>query len=73
MIKISDLIQELQEIKKEYGDLLVCISRDPEGNGFYRLSSNNWFTIGRLMDYEQFDVYDNTKEFGSPSDLCIWP
>jgi hypothetical protein len=72
-MKISDIIDELKKIKSEYGDLSVCMSIDAEGNGFHMLSPENWYSIGRFRDYEQFDQYDATEEFGVPSDLCIWP
>lgn len=33
-LRISELIKELQKIKKQVGDVPVIHQRDPEGNGF---------------------------------------
>lgn len=64
------MINELQAVMTTYGDLNVCMSRDSEGNGFYRLGGF-WYSIGKFRDYDQFDQDDEFVEFGKSTDLCI--
>lgn len=55
--KISTIIEVLEQIQSDYGDLPVVFSRDEEGNGY-----NTFSPIG--------DDCDITKEKGF---IIVWP
>ena len=74
MKKVSELIQDLAAVIKEYGDVDVMMARDPEGNGYspFDVMSIEW------MDKNN-DVYnaDDIADGECPADvfqiLCLWP
>jgi len=49
-MKISTLINELQALKKEYGNLPVYLSSDEEGNSFGTLDAELSFGIDENED-----------------------
>lgn len=63
MLRISDIIRELEEIKAEHGDLIVMHQDD----GGYEEELKYGFVcdvkdrdIGRMIDYEEYDACHNT-------------
>lgn len=57
--KISELIKELEECKKELGDIPVIHQKDPEGNGFGTIQERSigWdeTKIGKTLFIMPFD------------------
>lgn len=59
-LKISELINELEQLQKQEGDLEVVLSQDPEGNGFGTI--NPQYSYGRegnlliIYPVEQFQL-----------------
>lgn len=83
--KISNLIAQLEEIKTEYGDIDVIMSKDGEGNHFSPWAD---YSVGRyapdctwagqyasLESYEDEDPEDswNPSEEDSVLVVCLWP
>lgn len=75
MKKISDLIEELEEIKEQYGDLPLVYSHDEEGNYFspvYFDPGVGNFDKGDFIPEEHFEEYE--KDFGvkpSVNSVCL--
>lgn len=61
-MKVNDLIEKLNYLKKEYGDNLnVIVSSDEEGNSFCALSSG--FSLSMVFD----------RDTSKPIGICIFP
>ena len=81
-IKLSDLINALEELKEDEGDLPVAISQDEEGNVYSTLSANNFIENcvdiedGILIIYpavDHLDLEDISSEEEIISDKLITP
>lgn len=65
-MKASQLIEVLQSIIKQHGDLDLIYSKDDEGNAFYEVQNNAVECI--------FDAYTNEAIFDNPETsnaICI--
>ena len=59
MKRISDIIRELEELKAEYGDLLV-MHQDDEGDAEELVCEVRTADIGHMADLEEYDAEFNT-------------
>lgn len=67
-MKISKVIEELQELKKECGDLEVIMMSDAEGNDYSELSGFGieYFYDGEICAEEDIkDLIEEVKEEGT--------
>ena len=63
MLRISDIILELEEIKAEHGDLIVMHQDDggyEEELKYGLVCDVKDRDIGRMIDYEEYDACHNT-------------
>ena len=58
-IQISQMIKQLKGIKRKYGDLMIAMSHDTEGNGY-----------GTIHISDSFSVEEG--KYG-PRYLILWP
>lgn len=70
MKRISDIIRELEELKSEYGDLLV-MHQDDDGYAEELVCDVKTADIGRMVDREEFDAEINTDLTDSKEDQII--
>lgn len=79
-MKVSELIQHLQEFMDDYGDFTVIKSRDDEGNGFSQINHVNpqlvetaevgsWSieSIYEIGDEPGDEIPENVTEV-----VCLW-
>lgn len=60
-MKLNELIGNLKQIKKDYGNLEVIYAKDSEGNGFQHISFGP--SVGNFDDGE-FIQEEDLKEYG---------
>ncbi len=65
IIKATQLIENLNKIIKEHGDLEICYSIDDEGNGYEEVHFSP--SIGILEEYDTFI----TENISIPTHICI--
>lgn len=68
-LRISELIKELQALKKQEGDIPVVHQRDPEGNGFGTIDAGTVYAddteVGRVAFIFPYDEDIEEELFGS--------
>lgn len=72
-MRINDLIKELEEIKKVYGNLNVIGSSDTEGNSFFTLNKGCWslaYTENAYNKYFKEGVYPSKEDAVA---VTLWP
>lgn len=72
-MRINDLIKELQEIKKIYGNLYVIGSGDSEGNNYFTFDKDDVhlaYTQDALNKYFKDNIYPSKEDAIA---VTLWP
>lgn len=66
MIRISKLIEQLWEAKRQHGDVGVILQQDPEGNGYYAVRGGE---IGFLTEDHEYAYADLDEAIADGNDF----
>lgn len=72
---LSELIAEAQEILANYGDLLIVVQRDQEGNGYQKARGIQCCFSTDLDEWviEDVEDWDEDSEYDAPNCVVIYP